>query len=334
MLEPIRRRDATGLVARVYEAIDRDFFLAPPLSLHSPAPELLAAVWTVFREIVLCGEAPRAWKEAIAATVARANRCPFCVEAHTMFLHGLGAHDEARWLAAEAETPPPEGELAAVVAWASAVRSPGAPVLREPPFDGRWAPELVGTAAAFQYVTTMATVFLGPTPIPPGFRWMSGTVRRVGGAVLSGRLDRRLPPGLALDLLADAPLPSDLSWAAPNPFVAGAMARWAATVERAGARALAPAVRERVAEAVGGWNGEAPPLGSAWLDRALDGAPPLPEGDRGPARVALLAALAPGRITEEDLRAGSASGVRALEAVAWSALTTARRTATWLRGPR
>lgn len=333
MLQPIRRRDATGLVARVYEAIDQDFFLAPPLSLHSPSPELLAAVWTVFREIVLCGEAPRAWKETIAAAVARANRCPFCIEAHTMFLHGLGAHDEARWLAAEAETQAPEGELAAIGAWASAVRTPGAAVLRDPPFGDRWAPELVATAAAFHYVTTMATVFLDTTPIPRGFRWMSGTVRRVGGAVLSSRLDRPLPPGVALDLLPGAPLPCDLSWAAPNPPVAGAMARLAATVEVAGARALPSAARQRVQEAVDAWHGEAPPLGGAWIDGLFDRAPALEAGDRKPARLAVLGALAPERITEEDLRGGSDGAASSLEAVAWSAFASARRVAAWMRGP-
>lgn len=332
-LHPVRRRDATGLVARVYDAIDHDFFLVPPLVVHSPSPVLLAGVWALFREAVLCGEAPRSWKEATAAAVARANRCPFCIEAHTMFLHGLGAHAEARWLAAEGEPPPPGSELAAVARWASAVRSPEAPVLRDPPFGAPWAPELIATAVAFQYVTTIATVFLDSTPIPRGFRWMSGTVRRVGGAVLSVRLDRRLPAGRSLELLPEARLPPDLSWAASDPSVAGALARLAAAVEDAGARSLPPAVRALVADAVDGWHGEGAPLGSAWIDRALGRAPDLAEDDRGPARLALLAALAPERITPEDLRSGSATDAGALEAVAWSAFTIARRVGTWLRGP-
>lgn len=335
-IQPVQRRDAQGLVARVYEAIVHDFFLAPPLVLHSPSPPLLAAAWTVFREVVLCGAAPRTWKEAVATAVARANRCPFCVQAHTMFLHGLGAHDEARWLAGGPEAPPPAGELAAVVEWASSVRTPDAPNLRNPPFRASWAAELIATAMVFQYVTTMATVFLDPTPIPRGFRWMSGTVRRVGGAVLSHRLDRRLAPGRALGFLPEAPLPDELSWAASSPPVADALARWAASLEEAGERALPPEASARVVAAVEGWRGEPPPLGSAWLDRALDRPPELEEGDRRLARLSLLAALAPERLTPEGLERLVASGVAervVFETVAWSAFTTARRVATWMRGP-
>lgn len=335
IVQPIRRRDAQGLVARVYEEIDHDFFLAPPLALHSPSPSLLAAVWTAFREVFLCGEAPRAWKETIAAAVARANRCPFCVEAHTMFLHGLGAHAAALWLAAETDSPSPGGELAAIAEWASAIRAPGAPVLRQPPFRAAWAPELIGTAVAFQYVTAMATVFLDSTPIPRGFRWMSRTVRRIGGTVLARRLDRRPPPGRALTLLPEAPVSADLSWTAPNPTVAAAFGRLAAAADEAGARVLPAAARARVSAAVEGWRGDAPPWGGDWVERTLEGEPPLGTNSRDLSRLALVTALAPERLPPEEVRAlvGRHGDQAVLDAAAWGAFTAARRVSAWMRGP-
>ncbi|NBE53877.1 alkylhydroperoxidase, partial [Streptomyces sp. YC537] len=45
---------AEGLAARVYAQLERDFgVLAPPVALHSPAPPVLAAAWTLLREVLL-----------------------------------------------------------------------------------------------------------------------------------------------------------------------------------------------------------------------------------------------------------------------------------------
>lgn len=330
-------RAEEDLVAQVYDAMDRDLFPVPPITLHSPSPELLAGAWAVFRETVLCGAAPREYKETVAATVARANRCPFCVDAHTLFLHGLGCHRVARWLAADAGAASPPGtELARIVEWASAVRSPGSPALRDPPFEPAWAPELVGTAVAFQYVTAMVTLFLGPTPVPWGLRRMKGTARRILGRALSRRLARRAAPGLSLDLLPEAPLPPALSWAAPNPKVAGAFARLGAAVDRCGRRVLSPEVRSLVTGRLKRWCGETPPLGNAWLDAGLDTLPGVSTRHRDRALLALLAALAPERVTPRHLElqgAGSGGRREALEIAAWGAFAAALRAGEWLRGP-
>ncbi|HSL83770.1 MAG TPA: carboxymuconolactone decarboxylase family protein, partial [Thermoanaerobaculia bacterium] len=263
-------------------------------------------------------------------------RCPYCIDAHTLFLHGLGEHQGARWLAAASGSPPPESELAPIVGWAQAVRSPGAAVLREPPFGPAWAPEMVGTAVAFQYVTAMVTLFLGPTPIPRGLRFMRGTARRVLGGALGRRLARRPAPGLSLELLPAAVPGPELAWAAGSEPVAGAFARLGAAVDRCGRRVLSPEVRTLVTERLAAWTGEAPPLGRAWLDGELERAAGLPGRERARARLALLAALAPERATPQDLDLGDGSGAyrrEVLEIAAWSAFATAARVASWMAGP-
>ena len=86
----------------MYRQVERDFgMLAPPVALHSPAPEALAAVWVILREsLVATGLAGRPGKEAVAATISLANSCPYCVDVHGATLMGLLKH----YLRAELET--------------------------------------------------------------------------------------------------------------------------------------------------------------------------------------------------------------------------------------
>src|SRR5262249_15446458 len=62
-IAPVRPEAATGLVAAVYEQVARDFQLLAPITLTSPLPALLAARWTVTRETLIAGAAPRLEKE-------------------------------------------------------------------------------------------------------------------------------------------------------------------------------------------------------------------------------------------------------------------------------
>ncbi|WP_050565001.1 hypothetical protein [Salinispora oceanensis] len=77
-LTPVPLSAATGLVAAVYRAVERDFgMLAPPLTLHAAAPPALAATWLMLRESLLVpGRLGRAAKEAMAVEVSAANRPP------------------------------------------------------------------------------------------------------------------------------------------------------------------------------------------------------------------------------------------------------------------
>ncbi|MER6797669.1 carboxymuconolactone decarboxylase family protein, partial [Amycolatopsis mediterranei] len=49
-------RQARGLVREVYRQVERDFgMLAPPVALHSAAPDVLAAAWLMLRESLIAG---------------------------------------------------------------------------------------------------------------------------------------------------------------------------------------------------------------------------------------------------------------------------------------
>src|SRR5690242_5780681 len=87
--EPTPPRSATGRVAEVYEQISRDFGIErpPTFVVLSSAPEILVPAWALLRESLIAGAGDRTGKELAALGVSLTNKCPFCVDAHTMLLH-------------------------------------------------------------------------------------------------------------------------------------------------------------------------------------------------------------------------------------------------------
>jgi AhpD family alkylhydroperoxidase len=149
--------------------------VAEPLVLHSPSPALLAGAWSVLRETLLVGQVPRGLKESVASTVSAINRCPYCVDVHTMLARAAGYRDAAsavddvdagggfddRQLATLPRAGGPR--LPEVLRWAAATRSPGAEILRTPPFTAREAPEIIGVAVTFHYINRIVSATLPET---------------------------------------------------------------------------------------------------------------------------------------------------------------------------
>ncbi|MEV4393073.1 carboxymuconolactone decarboxylase family protein [Nonomuraea sp. NPDC049607] len=327
-VRPVRPGAARGLVARVYEQVERDFgMLAPPVALHSPAPRALAACWLMLRESLLAaGVAGRVAGELVAREVSAGNACPYCVDVHGATLRALA---------------PADPRLRPLAAWARASASPGA---GGPPVTGEAAVELVAVAVTFQYLNRVVNVFLGDSPLPPELpAGARGPALRVFGALMRPAARRAATPGGSLGLLPAAPLPDDLAWAGGVPRLGEAFARAAAAIEEGGARRLPVPVRELVAERVSGWDGVPPGPGNGW---AAEAAAALPPAQRPAARLALLTALASHQVDRrvvDEFRAAppdSAAPAETLpaeaalvEVVSWAAMTAARRTGAWCAPP-
>jgi AhpD family alkylhydroperoxidase len=298
---PVPKKAATAVVAAAYAQSTAELGrLAEPLTILSPAPDLLAATWATLRESQLVGRAPRAGKEAVATAVAQANRCPFCVDAHLIFTHATGSHQLADALLRG--QPPADPTQAKLVIWAAATRTPDAAALSAPPFAAELAAEYVGTALAYHFVTRMVSALLAETFLPTGPR-LSRVARRVAGLALGRSVRRERRPGDSLALLAAAPAGAASGWAANTPIgSAFAALRAAATT---GAALLTEPGRAAVVGTVARWDGAHPPLAGGWLDEPLA---TLPDTDRPGARLALLAALAPYRITDADVAAWHSPG--------------------------
>jgi alkylhydroperoxidase family enzyme len=302
-VRPVRARAAGGLVANVYQQMERDFgFLAPPISLHSPSPEVMAASWLMMRETLLAsGRADRVLKESVASAVSEANTCPYCVEVHDAIRHSIDGSYDAD----------------AVRAWVA-----GGPR----PFPDDQLEECVGVAVTFEYVNRMNNVFLPESPIPSRVPALArNQVRRtLGGVAAPGK--RAIEPGGSLALLPDAPLPEDLSWSAGHATVAGAFAKASAVIDSAGARSLPRHVRDLVNARLSG-HAVGIGLSRSWVDQAVA---EVPAADRAVAKLALLTALASFQIDADvvaSARHDCADDAALIDLTAWASLTAARRSA-------
>ncbi|MEA5366953.1 carboxymuconolactone decarboxylase family protein [Amycolatopsis sp., V23-08] len=316
-VQVVPRHRARGLVAAVYRQVERDFsMLAPPVALHSAAPEAMAAAWAILRETLLApGKADRAGKEAVATGVSEANSCPYCVDVHGMTLAAI---------------PAGESDREALEKWARVSATGPAGV---PPFPPEQAPELIGVAVAFQYYNRVVNVFLRDSPFPSHVpESAKPQARKVLGGVLrpSGKTPQ---PGVSVELLPAAPVPEDLHWARPNALVADAFARAYAAAEAAGERSVPPAVRTLLHERLSTWDGQAPGLSRSWLEEAVTG---LDEADRPAGRLALAIALASYQVDDalvEAFRTTAPGDDTLIELAAWASMAAARRISTWVAGP-
>ncbi|GII77928.1 alkyl hydroperoxide reductase AhpD [Sphaerisporangium rufum] len=298
-VRPVDPRDAAGRVAGVYRQIAADFGMArmPVFMTLSPDEDVLVAAWAAVRESLLAGPVPRAGREIVALGVSLANRCPFCVDAHTTLLHATGDHRSAETIAAGG-TPEDPGQ-AALLAWARSTRAARAAA---PPFEPGTAAEHIGTALAFHFINRMASALLTDNLLPGNLQ-RSRLVRAAGGRALAGAVRRRLPAGESLPLLDGPPAAPAPDWAGGAP--AGRAHAALRAVAAAGGDLLGPPARRAVERAVAGWDGQHPPPGAGWPAEALPG---LSTADRPGARLALLAAVAPYRITDAEVAAWRGPG--------------------------
>ncbi|MFC4533316.1 carboxymuconolactone decarboxylase family protein [Sphaerisporangium dianthi] len=333
-VEPVRPAAAGGLVARVYTQVERDFgMLAPPMILHSPAPEPLAAAWGILRESLLAaGTVERPVKEAVATAVSAANACPYCVDVHRATMDGLVAGNPAREIAgarAEAITDP---VVRRVAAWTLAGATRAGAARQAPPEPPERTRELAAVAVTFQYLNRMVNVFLGESLLPPQVPDRArGPLMRLFGLVMRPAARRAAAPGASLVLLPPAPLPGDLAWAEGTPFIAGAFARAAAAMEQAGRHSVPAPVRELVTAELAAWNGEPKGPSRAWAEDAVSA---LPSGLRPSGRLALLTAMASYQVDDALVARFRAEtpGDRALvELTSWASFTAARHVGAWLR---
>ncbi len=296
-VKPVRRGTARGPVAEVYRQLERDFgVIGPPVALHAPAPEPLAAAWTMVREtLVAQGNAPQAMREAVATAVSRANECPYCV----------AIHDDA-------------------------TRAHGGGTL---PTDIPPAllPELGGVAVMMHYLNRMVNVFLRPLPLPPAVpAFMLRPVMRVLGPVMRAAPARNPQPGTSLDLLPDAPLPPEFWWAKPSPTIAAAFSRASQAINQAGHRAASPSIHRLLSFQLGTWKGQPPGLSRQWADDAVT---TLPAHERPAAKLALLTAFASYQVDDTVIASVRHSGMddrTLIELCSWSSFSAARRIATWI----
>jgi AhpD family alkylhydroperoxidase len=329
-VEPVRKARASGLVREVYAALEREFALVPPLTILSPSPAILAGAWVATREVFIVDPAHRAAREVVASGVSLANACPYCVEVHSAMLDGSGQHDVADEIRSAASGATGN----ALLDWARASRQPGDKALAILPFSPDLAPQMLGTAVLFHFINRMVSVFVADSPAPVPLR--SSPVRKLFGRAFGGTVGKHLlrveaRPGEALALLPPASLPPQFAWAAGNPVIAAALARFNAAVEAEGQRLVPARVRELLELRLAQWRGEAMPLGSGWLYSAM--VKIVDPDEVVSAELVLLTAFAPFTVSGAVIarfRDHHADDEVLIATCAWASLATTRRIVSWL----
>lgn len=320
-------RKARGLAKAVYDMIREDFFKNGSLTSRSKVPELMAAIWTGGRESMLVADKiDRTTKDAISAVLSKINDCPYCEDMLISLVHAGGDHDAANDIFVGDGFDGSDELLRKRLEWVRAISTDCGHEARETPFTAEQLPEVIGTLMGMSDINRFSHVVMedSPVPAPFGLRAVKAWALRMFGRELE--VTRRVPlvPGRALGLLPPAELPDDMLWALPNPRIADAVARWAATVEREGAKVIPLRVRQLVTRELREWRGEQMPLDGSWIDPVVKD---LSSEDLSIARLAIMVAKASYRVTDKmvaEVLGENPNEERFIRILAWSSFTAAR----------
>jgi AhpD family alkylhydroperoxidase len=324
----IPRRTATGLVAQVYEMIEEDFFINGSLTSRSKVPRLMAGIWTAGRESILVDDRlDRTTKEAMNAALSQVNDCPYCGDMLISLVHAGGKHEAASCIFAENEAHIANSTLGKRLSWVKSVATPGTKMDTPVPFTAEQLPEAIAALMAMSDINRFSHVVMDGSPVsaPLGLQSVKAAALRLFGGELRATHGNPLTSGRALQLLPPAPLPTDMQWAAPNPRIADALARWAAVVELEASCVVSTEVQELVVRNLHHWDGELMPLSRSWVDSEVAA---LSGQDRAIARLALVLAKAPYQLDEtlvEDVLREDRCEERFIRVLAWASFSGARR---------
>ncbi len=314
-IQPIKPKQAEGLVKPVYQQIKRDFGnIVEPFLVHSLLPELLAGAWMACRETELVGNVPRNIKEAVAIAVSNQNQCPYCVDAHTIMLVAGGDKNLAKNLKKQELIQ--EEKTKGIIDW----------ILGKAPanFPDNELPEIIGTIVYFHYINRIANIFLGDTPLPSNQPLLKGGLTSIASTMFSSAVKRPKTAGESLEFLPETELPTDLAWANGSPNVAGAFARFAKAMEIDGEFALPIEVRLKVEEYVTGAITEKRPYKEPFeVAQGL-----ADEAQRVAVTLSVMTALSSRSVNEKviaDFKAYYPQDTKLLGAVAWASFLAARK---------
>ncbi len=329
-VQSVPAQQAQRLAARVYEMVAQDAFINGSITSHSKVPELMAGMWTGWREIILVSDRlDRTSKEAMSGTLSQVNNCPYCADMLISLVHSNGEHEIASGIFANDEEQITHPVIRDRCVWIRTVATAGSKAPPKPPLTAEELPEAIGSLFVFSYINRFSHVVMDGSPVaaPFGLQTVKNAALRMFGFELRPTTARVLKPGFALDLLPPAILLDDLGWAVPNPRVADALARWAAVIERETPQAVSPVVRELVEERLRRWQGELMPFRRSWVEDEVKG---LTGEDRAVARLALVVAKASSQFDEslaEDVLGYDQDEERFIRVLAWASHSGARRVA-------
>ena len=331
----IEPSNATGLITDIYTQMKRDFGrVVEPVALHSIIPELLAHNWSVLRETnVVEDKVKRNVKDAIATAVSKINKCPWCVDAHTIMLIGLSSPTVAKAIENENLSLIENTKMRTIVEWALANRTPSAKIINNPPFTFDEAPEIIGTAIYYHYVNKMVSVLLNETPLPTKASSLKPFMKEIAALKFSTALKRHKIAGESLKFIDSCNLDKDLFWASENKRIAVTFTAHKKIMEKLAEKHVPPEVQTIVIKTIEEWKGEDTGISRGWVEKYI---PNLHEPLKPVARLSLLTAISPYQIDDEIINSYkqfNPEDEALLSTLSWASFVTAIRIGKWLGKP-
>ena len=242
-------------------------------------------------------------------------------------VHAGGDHEAANDIFARKEFDASDETLRRNLEWVRAVVTPNSDQIPNTSFTEEQMPEVIATLMGMSDINRFSHVVMedSPVAVPFGMRSIKSWMLRIFGSELKVTRQVPLVPGRSLGLLPPGELPDDMQWAKPNPRVADAVSRWAAAVEREGAKVVSSTARKTITDSLNRWNGEKMPLDTNWIACDVAG---LNGEDKAIARLSIVLAKASYRVTEKmvsDVLGEHQSEERFIRILAWSSFAAARR---------
>lgn len=202
-IKPVSASKSSGLLAKVYRMISKDFLPVgklpggDPASIHSLHPTLLQAWWNVMRETVMVKEhVERNYKESIATAVSLSNDCTFCIDQHAAMLGALGDKKGAAGLPVCDLSEIVDQKQMKLIYWALSHTNKESYFIRNTPFSREEAPEIIGTALFVNYVNHLVEIFLKDSPLSVEFKLVRSVLRKINSLFLRRKAKENLEPGI------------------------------------------------------------------------------------------------------------------------------------------
>jgi hypothetical protein len=265
----------------------------PPLSIHKVDGDLFAASWACLRETLVVGRVPRYFKEAVASGASEANRCPYCVGAHSMMFDIYRPTEKKQAIVDDTFRSLDSEKLKM---WARSWN-----LLENdqtsPPFPKKFQSEIIGTAVYFHYLNRMVAIYLGDSFIPKYVKWTVPIMMpfmRLG----MGLNDKRSKK-LGTSKLRNVPMAGGPDWA-DQENVRIAFSQFQAVADNKITQVLSGSMMNFIETFLSKWQGVDPGLSASWVKPYLEELSKPDDKEKQLARYMLLGIGSPYMIVDEE----------------------------------
>ncbi len=304
-----------------FQAVIDFGMIPPPLSIHKVDSDLFSASWACLRETLVVGRVPRYFKEAVASGASEANRCPYCVGAHSMM---FDIYKPPAKKQPTVDDPFRSLDPEKLKMWARSWNLSKNDQI-SPPFPKKIQSEIIGTAVYFHYLTRMVAIYLGDSFIPKYVKWtvplMMSFMRMCMG------LNDKRSKNLGTSQLPNVPMDGGPDWADQD-NIRIAFSQFQTVTDSKITKILSGSMMDFIKSFLSKWQGFDPGLSASWVMPYMEKLSKLDAKEEQLARYMLWVIGSPYMIVDEEKKSLEKimGNTDLFIATAWVSLRAALRT--------